>query len=303
MKRVVFNQKGGVGKSSIACNLAAISAEMGYATLLIDLDVQGNSSMYLGYDIHSDEARDAKTNVASIFKQKRGLLTNKLNAQEYVVDTDYENLALLPASVELERLEKDLESRYKIYQLRKALEKLELYYDRIYIDTAPNFNFYSKSALIGTDTVLIPFDCDSFSKQALYNLIDNMMELKEDHNEALRIEGVIINQFNAQASLPAKLVDELKTEEMPVLDCYIGSSVKMKESHYLQKPLIHMARSHKLTQQFVALFEQIEGLAPGSFIQRDIERDKEQGSTKGSTKDSAKASELVEDTPKAVAAE
>nr|WHW29748.1 putative ParA family protein [uncultured bacterium] len=273
MKRVVFNQKGGVGKSSITCNLAAISAEMGYSTLLVDLDVQGNSSMYLGYDIHSDEARRQDTNVASIFKQKRGLLTNRLTPEDYVVETAYENLSLLPASVELERMERDLESRYKIYQLRKALEKLDQFYDRIYIDTAPNFNFYSKSALIGTDTVLIPFDCDSFSKQALYNLIDNMMELKEDHNEGLRIEGVVINQFNAQASLPAKLVDELKAEEMPVLDCYIGSSVKMKESHYERKPLIHMARSHKLTQQFIALFEQIENLAPGSFYQHDIQCD------------------------------
>ncbi|NNL56446.1 MAG: ParA family protein [Pseudomonadales bacterium] len=271
MKRVVFNQKGGVGKSSITCNLAAISAEMGYSTLVIDLDVQGNSSMYLGHDIHSEEAIAHGTSVANIFKQKRGLLSNRQPANTYVQETDYENLYLLPASVELESMEKDLESRYKIYQLRKALDQLEEHYDRIYIDTPPNFNFYSKSALIATDTVLIPFDCDSFSKQALYNLIDNMMELKEDHNENLRIEGVVINQFNTQATLPAQLVQELKEEEMPVLDCHIGSSVKMKESHYQRRPLIHMARSHKLTQQFIALFEQIEDLAPGSFYQKDID--------------------------------
>nr|WHW29787.1 putative ParA family protein [uncultured bacterium] len=271
MKRVVFNQKGGVGKSSITCNLAAISAEMGYSTLVIDLDVQGNSSMYLGYDIHSEEAIAHGTSVANVFKQKRGLLSNRQPASSFVQETGFDNLYLLPSSVELEGMEKDLESRYKIYQLRKALEQLEDHYDRIYIDTAPNFNFYSKSALIATDTVLIPFDCDSFSKQALYNLIDNMMELKEDHNENLRIEGIVINQFNSQASLPTKLVEELKAEEMPVLDCYIGSSVKMKESHYLQKPLVYMARSHKLTHQFIALFEQIEDLPPGSFYQKDIE--------------------------------
>ena len=269
MIRVVFNQKGGVGKSSITCNLAAISAEMGYSTLVIDLDVQGNSSMYLGYDIHSEEALTTGTSVANIFKQRRGLLSTKQPPDDYVLATEHENLFLLPASIELEAMEKDLESRYKIYQLRKALEQLDQHYARIYIDTAPNFNFYSKSALIATNTVLIPFDCDSFSKQALYNLIDNMMELKEDHNEDLRIEGIVINQFNAQASLPAILVDELKAEEMPVLDCYLGSSVKMKESHYRQTPLVYMARSHKLTQQFIALFEQIEQLPPGSFQLKD----------------------------------
>ncbi|NNC55385.1 MAG: AAA family ATPase, partial [Pseudomonadales bacterium] len=129
MKRVVFNQKGGVGKSSITCNLAAISAEMGYSTLVIDLDVQGNSSMYLGHDIHGEEAIAHGTSVANIFKQKRGLLSNRQPANTYVQETDYENLYLLPASVELESMEKDLESRYKIYQLRKALDQLEEHYD------------------------------------------------------------------------------------------------------------------------------------------------------------------------------
>ena len=182
----IANQKGGVGKSSITCNLAAISAEMGYSTLVIDLDVQGNSSMYLGYDIHSEEALTTGTSVANIFKQRRGLLSTKQPPDDYVLATEHENLFLLPASIELEAMEKDLESRYKVYQLRKALEQIDQHYDRIYIETAPNFNFYSKSALIATNTVLIPFDCDSFSKQALYNLIDNMMELKEDKYETIK---------------------------------------------------------------------------------------------------------------------
>lgn len=258
MKRVVFNQKGGVGKSSITCNLAAISAAEGYSTLVVDLDVQGNSSLYLGYNIHDAESLFKGTGAAELFKQGKGFFSQKIDALDYILETEFENLYLLPSSVELAAIEKDLESRYKIYQLRKSLDELAEHFDRIYIDTPPNFNFYSKSALIAAESLLIPYDCDSFSKQGLYNLIENVSELKEDHNEDLHLEGIVINQFNAQARLPSELVEELKKEDLPVLDCYLSSSVKMKESHYRQTPLIYLAKSHKLTQQFVSLFALIE---------------------------------------------
>ena len=113
-------------------------------------------------------------------------------------------------------MEKELESRYKIYKLRDALEKLDAEYDRVYIDTPPNFNFYSKSALIAADSVLVPFDCDSFARQSLYSLMDNMAELQEDHNPDLEVEGIVINQFNSQARLPGELVAELEEEGYPV---------------------------------------------------------------------------------------
>ena len=259
MHRVVFNQKGGVGKSSIACNLAAISASRGLSTLLIDLDVQGNTSAYLGYNIHSEINQHDGHSVAELYRRRKSIWFGGETAiEELYIQTVFENLYLLPSSVELDAMEGELERRYKIYQLRKALEELSEQFDRIYIDTPPNFNFYSKSALIAANSVLIPFDCDSFSTQAMYNLVDNIMELKEDHNEDLFIEGVIVNQFNPQARLPRELVEQIKREELPVLPTYLGSSVKMKESHYRQKPLIHMARSHKLTQQFIALFELLE---------------------------------------------
>ena len=258
MRRVVFNQKGGVGKSSIATNLAAISAWEGYKTLLIDLDVQGNSSAYLGFNTH-DEDECPENNIADFFRRSTGgMLTAKKSPDHFVHETDIENLYLIPSSPELEVLEMELERRHKIYKLKQALMTLEEDYERIYIDTPPNFNFYSKSALIAADRALIPFNCDSFSRQALYNLMANLEELGEDHNPELEIEGIVVNQFVSQAKLPGILIDELRAENLPVLDSYLSSSVKMKESQCGQMPMVAFAPSHKLTRQLVDLYHEIE---------------------------------------------
>jgi len=256
--RVVFNQKGGVGKTSITCNLAAIGASQGLRTLVIDLDIQGNSTHYLVGEVDAEQFPAEAQGVSGLFKQTVGSRKMRKNPDEFVWETPYKNLYLMPSSPVLGQIEKDLEARYKIYKLRDALEKLTDEYDRIYIDTPPNFNFYSKSALIAADTVLVPFDCDSFARQSLYELMSNVEELQEDHNPDLEVEGIVINQFNAQARLPSELVAELMAEGFPVLQTYLTSSVKMRESHYEMKPLIYLAPSHKLTQTYVDLHAQLE---------------------------------------------
>ncbi|MFK7830969.1 MAG: ParA family protein [Congregibacter sp.] len=258
MNRVVFNQKGGVGKTSITCNLAAIDASMGRRTLVIDLDVQGNTTHYLVGEIDAEAFPAEAQGVSGLFKQTVGPRRMGRNPDAFVWETPHENLFLMPSSPLLSELERELEARYKIYKLRDALGKLSKDYDRIYIDTPPNFNFYSKSALIAANSVLIPFDCDSFARQSLYALMENIVELREDHNEDLVVEGIVINQFNSQARLPGELVAELEEEEFPVLRSFLNSSVKMKESHYEHRPLIDLAPSHKLTQQYLALHAELE---------------------------------------------
>ncbi len=251
MRYVVFNQKGGVGKSTITSNLAAISAQQGLRTLVVDLDPQGNSTQYL----LGGPQEDPDVSAAEFFEQTLRFSARDKAASDYIVETPWENLHLMPSHQQLEELQPKLESRYKIYKLRDALEALADEYDRVYIDTPPALNFYTRSALIAAQGCLIPFDCDDFSRRALYTLLDNVQEIQADHNKNLAVSGIVVNQFQPRANLPQQLVQELIDEGLPVLQPYLSSSVKIKESHQLSKPMIHMEPRHKLTQEMVALHE------------------------------------------------
>jgi len=253
MRRVVFNKKGGVGKSTITANLAAISAAEGLKTLVVDLDPQGNSTHY----IMGRPGSDLKHTVADLFEQTLSFSLYAKKASDFIHASPYDNLDVLPSHPSLADLQSKLESRYKIFKLRDSLKDLE--YDLIYIDTPPALNFFTLSALIAAESCLIPFDCDDFSRKALYSLLQSVQEIREDHNPKLAIGGIVVNQFQARASLPTKLVEELKGEGLPVLSSYLSSSVKIRESHELSRPMIYLDPKHKLTQEFVSLHGELQG--------------------------------------------
>ena len=254
MKRVVFNKKGGVGKSTITCNLAAISAAQGRKTLVVDLDAQGNSTQYL----LGRNGADLDTTIADFFDQMLNFRLRPKQTIEFVQATPFENLFLLASHPSLQDLESKLESRYKIFKLRDALNELSKQFDVIYVDTPPALNFYTQSALIAADSCLIPFDCDDFSRRALYSLMDSVEEIRADHNPGLKVEGIVVNQFQPRATLPQKLVQELVDEGLPVLPTYLSASVKIRESHEQSQPMIHLAPNHKVAQEFVALYKELE---------------------------------------------
>jgi chromosome partitioning protein len=249
VRYVVFNQKGGVGKSTITCNLAAISAAQGLRTLVVDLDPQGNSTRYLLGD-GTDQARDT---AAEFFDQTLKFTLRPKATEEFIAATPFEHLDLLPSSPQLDELHSKLESRYKIYKLRDALVALDGRYERIYIDTPPALNFYTRSALIAANGCLIPFDCDDFSRRALYSLLEHVQEMQADHNRDLTVAGIVVNQFQPRANLPQRLVQELIAEGLPVLQPYLSASVKIKESHQRALPMVHLDARHKLTLEYLAL--------------------------------------------------
>ena len=255
MRHVVFDRKGGVGKTSVVCNLAAVSAAEGRKTLVVDLDPQANSSHYLlGRD-----ACEALPNAADFFEQTLGFQLfgqsdgNGNGNSEWVHPTLYDDLWLLPADQRLAEIQPKLESRYKIYKLRDLLRRLSDF-DTVFLDTPPATSFFTTSALIAADSCLIPFDCDEFSRRAIYQLLGTVREVHEDHNERIEIGGIVVNLFQEQARLPRRLVGELEAEGLPVLRPFINASVKVRESHERHRPLVYLAPSHKVTGQFRELY-------------------------------------------------
>ncbi len=253
MRRVIFNQKGGVGKTTITCNLAAVSAARGKRTLVLDLDPQGNSTQYL----LGREQESLELTGADFFEEMLSVWPRHELA-DCIHPTRCEGLQVLPSHPGLGELEDRLESRYKMYKLKEAIAATAGQYDEIFIDTPPAMGFYTRSALIAADSCVIPFDCDDFSRRALYGLLESVRELQQDHNPKLRVDGIIVNQFQARAKLPQKLVLELVDEGLPILEPYLSASVKIRESHERATPIVRLLPSHKITRQFQELYKAIQ---------------------------------------------
>ena len=195
MKRVVFNRKGGVGKSTITCNLAAVAASLGKKVLVIDLDPQANTTSYLGHN-----GKDNVVGIAEFMESTISRNYREFTSEDYIRKTPFDNLSLISASYTLVDLEAKLEAKHKIYKLRDFLNNMHEDFDEIYIDTPPALNFFTLSALIAADRCILPYDCDVFARDAMIDLIEELEEIIEDHNPTLEIEGVVVNQFQARAN-------------------------------------------------------------------------------------------------------
>lgn len=253
MKRVIFNQKGGVGKTSITCNLAAAFAKAGRKVLVIDLDSQANTTQYLLGSL----AKEVTSTVADFFTSTLSFKIFGDALKEALYKTAFDNLYVIPAERSLSELQPKLEGRYKIFKLRDAVDALikDLGVDDVFFDTPPALNFYSMSALMASDRVLIPFDCDAFSAEALKQVMEVIDEVASDHQPNLRAEGVVINHFQAQAKLPQEAIEALVGKGFNVLTPYLSSSIVMRESHQVHVPLVYLRPRHKLSEEFAALAE------------------------------------------------
>jgi chromosome partitioning protein len=251
MRFVVFNQKGGVGKSTIAANLAAVAASRGERTLLVDLDPQANASQY----VLGPVAAEARPNLVDVFEEGLSFRLFKTDAKLFVHPSPFPKLDIVPSHHAVEGLIPKLESRHKIFRIREVVDALG--YGTVFFDTPPAFNVLTLSALVAADRVLIPFDCDDFARRAIAPLLERIEEVRADHNPRLKVEGVVVNQFQGRANFPQQAVDELIADGLPVLEPYISSSVRIRESHHAARPMVFFEAGHKVTAEFEGLYEQV----------------------------------------------
>lgn len=249
--RVIYNQKGGVGKTTLAVNLAACAAQKGFRTLLIDSDPQGNASSYILGD------REPEKTLADYYESCLGLNLFRQTILEYVTSqTKVPNLHLVACNRELENLRTKLENKHKIMKLKDGLKNTT--YDHIYFDPPPANDFFSLSCLIAATEILVPIDCDAFSVRAAKEIKNTIDEVIADHNPNLKILGIVVNQFQKGTKHSTGIVKELSQLGFDVLEPYIPSSVKVRESHSEYKPVVMGHKDHTVAQAIRNLFDKLE---------------------------------------------
>jgi chromosome partitioning protein len=195
----IFNQKGGVGKSTTTINLGAALGQKNKKILIVDIDPQGNTTSGLGVD-----KRTLKSSIYDI-------LINEYNINDLAIKTTAENVFLVPSNVELAGAEVELiELEGRELRLKRALEKVEEIYDYILIDCPPSLGILSINALTASHSVLIPIQCEYYALEGVSQLVDTIKLVKKSLNPVLDIEGVVLSMFDGRTNLSIQVVDEVK---------------------------------------------------------------------------------------------
>lgn len=195
----VTNQKGGVGKTTTAINLAASFARHGQRTLLIDCDPQANASSGVGFLRDPDRPNTYK------------VLMGELTAEQAILPTETENLSVIPAHKNLLGANIELVSLdYREYRLRHALQPLHDRFDYIVLDCPPALDLLTLNSLVAADTVLIPMQAEYFALEGVTELLDTIDRIRIELNRGLAVEGVVLTMFDDRTNLAQSVASELR---------------------------------------------------------------------------------------------
>jgi chromosome partitioning protein len=224
----IANQQGGVGKTTTAVNLSAALAEAGKKVLVVDMDPQGNTTA--GFGIEKTELE----------KTVYDMMIDECTAKEAVINTQYQNLDVLPSNIDLSGAEIELlEVDDKEYILKKGIASIKKKYDFIIIDCPPALSILTINALTTADSVLVPIQCEYYALEGLSLLIHTIDLVKERLNSSLYIDGVVFTMFDSRTNLSNQVVENVKENlTSRVYDTVIPRIVRLAEAPSFGMPII-----------------------------------------------------------------
>jgi chromosome partitioning protein len=224
----IANQKGGVGKTTTAINLAASFAVLEYKTLLVDADPQANTTSGIGFD--------PKTIKQGVYE----CLIGEVYAKKVIIETSTPNLHLMPSNMDLVGAEIELinhPNREKI--LKKILDEVRKDYDFIIIDCSPSLGLITVNALSAADSVIVPVQCEFFALEGLGKLLNTIKIVRTQLNPDLEIEGILLTMYDARLRLSNQVVNEIKPHfEDLVFNTIIHRNTKLGEAPTMGKSVI-----------------------------------------------------------------
>ncbi len=223
------NQKGGVGKTTSTVNIAAALGYLGYKTLLIDADPQGNASSGVGV-----RKKDLRRSLYTV-------LTGGCAPAEAVVETEFKNLSVLPATMDLAGAEFDLMEREQHHSaLKEAVDALAGSFDFILIDCPPSLGLLTVNALSAAGSVVIPMQCEYFALEGLAQLMNTVRRVKAGYNPTLTIGGILVTMYDGRLNLSAQVLEELKKYyKEKLFPTMIPRVVKIAEAPSFGKPIFY----------------------------------------------------------------